>query len=286
MPTVQLRNGFSDRNNINSINKTMQITDFDERTRNRLENLVRKYFLNFDSQYESNQFQKILYDQVFCITSITTSDQFCFNEYIKPVIQFNDYDEVLTLIEFLNLNLPKSNSKFSNTIMPFYNSINNLFKEEYVGYRFVNGLITTITNETEIKEIESAISNNPFSKCSEHINKALRLLSDISNPDYSNSIKESITAVESICQIITQNDKGTLGDCLKILKSNSINVHPALNDAFNKMFGYTSDANGIRHANGIGEGDATQEEAQFMLVTCSAFINYLIANYSKIKQNP
>ena len=92
------------------------------------------------------------------------------------------------------------------------------------------------------------------------------------NRDYDNSIKESISAVESKCQILTNSDKATLG---KSLKSLAANIHPALKDAFEKLYGYTSDANGIRHANGLGEGNSTFAEAKYMLISCTAFINYL-----------
>lgn len=49
-----------------------------------------------------------------------------------------------------------------------------------------------------------------------------------------------------------------------------------MKSAFEKLYGYTSDANGIRHAGNIGGNSSTFEEAKFMLVSCSAFINYLI----------
>lgn len=45
----------------------------------------------------------------------------------------------------------------------------------------------------------------------------------------------------------------------------------------NSLYGYISDANGIRHAGNIGGPSSTFEEAKFMLVSCSAFVNYLIA---------
>ena len=37
-----------------------------------------------------------------------------------------------------------------------------------------------------------------------------------------------------------------------------------------------SDASGIRHAKFLEQGKATFEEAKFMLVACSAFVNYII----------
>ena len=59
------------------------------------------------------------------------------------------------------------------------------------------------------------------------------------------------------------------------MKAIAPKLHPALKQAFLKLYAYTSDANGIRHANGIGEGNSSFIEAKYMLVSCSAFINYL-----------
>ncbi len=63
---------------------------------------------------------------------------------------------------------------------------------------------------------------------------------------------------------------------LKQLEKNSISIHSALESAFNMLYGYTSDANGIRHAGDIGGKESSFEEAKFMLISCCAFVNYLI----------
>ena len=83
-----------------------------------------------------------------------------------------------------------------------------------------------------------------------------------------------------MCQILTKNNKATLGDALKLMKDK---IHPAMKGAFEKLYGYTSDANGIRHANGLGEGNSTFEEAKYMLISCSAFVNYLKENFEEEK---
>ena len=107
--------------------------------------------------------------------------------------------------------------------------------------------------------------------------KSLQFLSDRESPDYENSIKESISAIESKCQIILgKNERdATLGKMLKKLEDNGVKIHPALRTSFNSLYGYTCDAKGIRHAGNLGGENSTFEEAKFMLVTCSAFINYL-----------
>ena len=58
-------------------------------------------------------------------------------------------------------------------------------------------------------------------------------------------------------------------------------IHPVLEAAFEKLYGYTSDASGIRHAGQIDGPEATFDEAKFMLVACSGFVNYLKGTNSR-----
>jgi len=97
-------------------------------------------------------------------------------------------------------------------------------------------------------------------------------------PNYRNPIKESISAVESLCNLITGR-KDTLGDALKKLEAKVV-IHPALKKGFSSIYGYTSDADGIRHGL-LEETNLDFEDAKFMLVSCSAFVNYLIAKSQK-----
>lgn len=161
-------------------------------------------------------------------------------------------------------------------------AINLILEEEKSGYRFINDKFVNIVNEAELKAI-SAASKTPYYSVNTHIQKALMLYSDRSNPDYENSIKESISAVEAMCCIITgmTGASATLGAALKKLEDRGIVIHGALREAFSKMYGYTSDADGIRHG-GIDFKDAPPEDAKYMLISCSAFVNYLIEKHSKI----
>lgn len=76
-----------------------------------------------------------------------------------------------------------------------------------------------------------------------HIQTAIDLLSDKINRDYRNSIKESISAVENICRVITKNPKTTLGQALKVVEEN-LQIHGALRSAFDKIYSYASDEDG------------------------------------------
>ena len=52
-------------------------------------------------------------------------------------------------------------------------------------------------------------------------------------------------------------------------------MHPALKGGLLKLYGYTSDSGGIRHAISDGDNPPTYGEAKFMLVACSGFVNLL-----------
>ena len=80
-----------------------------------------------------------------------------------------------------------------------------------------------------------------------HLRRSLELLSDRNSPDYRNSIKESISGVESLVAATVNKGKGTLGQLIKKLED-EIGLHPALKTAFSNLYGYTSDEGGIRHA--------------------------------------
>jgi hypothetical protein len=142
----------------------------------------------------------------------------------------------------------------------------------------VDGKITQITSEEEISEIEEALKNAP-KPVDIHLKTALDKLSDRKSPDYRNSIKESISAVEAICKQIASDTKADLEKALKEIEKKT-ELHPALKNAFRNLYGYTSDAQGIRHAL-MEESDLDFEDAKFMLVSCSAFVNYLITKSSK-----
>ena len=71
----------------------------------------------------------------------------------------------------------------------------------------------------------------------------------------------------------TNSEKGTLGALLQEFQAKT-GLHSSLKAAFSKLYGYTSDADGIRH--GLMDDDKTDfHDAKFMLVACSAFINYI-----------
>lgn len=155
----------------------------------------------------------------------------------------------------------------------FIKKINQMLERNNSAYRFVGTQIACITDDTEIKEIETA-QENPRSNVQTHINTALGFLSDRQNPDYRNSIKESISAVEALCREIT--GESTLDKALPALVKKGVEIPNMLRKSFEHFYHFTNDKNGIRHAL-MDEEQIGFEEAKYMLVLCSAFVNYLQA---------
>jgi hypothetical protein len=153
-------------------------------------------------------------------------------------------------------------------------SWNFMLERENSGYRIVGMQVVAITNDAELTDVEQAAYSSTEG-AQVHLQTAITLFSDRKNPDYRNSIKESISAVESICRSLTKNQGATLGAALNILQPR-LGMHGALKSALSSLYGYTSDEHGIRHAM-MEEPNLGSAEAKFMLVACSAFTNFLVA---------
>jgi hypothetical protein len=180
------------------------------------------------------------------------------------------HHEVYDFIEFFANHFPSSSHNAA-----FITKCNSVLERELSAYQFVGGLLTPVTSPAEISQIEQALHDSP-SPVQEHLRTALELLSKRPKPDCRNSIKESISAVESLCCQLA-GKKVTLSEALKMLSAKKkVHIHPALLAGFEKLYAYTSDADGIRHAI-FDETNADVHDATFMLVSCSAFINYLRA---------
>ncbi len=269
---------FSQRRGFKPIKSVMQVDSMDSELRNGLWNALTLYYweqveLNWISYYKKIDILfKRLWQDYFKKPIDTLKDYWpqTYQEIRKYFFSCKWY-EVYDFIEFIANSYPDED----NLVNPiFMDSCNSVLERELSAYRFVGGKITQITSKEEISEIEEALEiSNPLKAVNTHLKRALDLLADRESPDYRNSIKESI------CNLITKEEKVTLGQALKKIEG-KVSLHPALKSAFSSLYGYTSDAKGIRHAL-LDEPNISFEDAKFMLVSCSAFVNYLISKATK-----
>ena len=276
---ISLRNGFADRNGISSENTLTQVNSLDYRARVSLVNSINLiFYFVFDQDYQHKKreaFWRSILANVYQ-QQIDYSNTYCYKDeeqfsIINRTIYEDEYYNVLTLIEFLVTKMIEVEIDKNKDIIEKH--INDIFQKEYVGYRYIGSHIVAITDEQEHLSLKESLEI-PYKKVTIHLDKSLHFLSDRENPDYANSIKESVSAVEAMCSKIL-GKSGTLGATLKKIESQGVMIHPALKAAFENLYGYASDAPGIRHSGQLGGKDASFNEAKFMLVSCSAFINYL-----------
>ena len=97
----------------------------------------------------------------------------------------------------------------------------------------------------------------------------------INNNEWADSVRESIHAVESVARQIAPDKSHTLAQALKSIGTGG-SLHPALIEACKRLYGYTSDEEGIRHAM-LDRKDSSvgKDEAIFMLGACASFASYL-----------
>ncbi len=281
---------FSERKGLKKPKTKIQVDSIDDELRNGLWDIVTVYyfhkikekFLRAEPNIES--LLEGVWHNVFK-RPIDTIDPWGGEVYseIREYFFACTWSQVYDFVEFLP-NMYRDDSDPENELgQKFMDSCNSVLKREVSAYRFVGGKITEITSKEEISVIEEGLDlSGVLAVVRGHLKRALDLFSDRKSPDYRNSIKESISAVEAICRLVSNNKNATLGVALDLIeKQAKVNLHPALKGAFDKLYGYTSTAGGIRHGTILDESEVDFEIAKFMLVTCSAFVNYLVSKSSK-----
>lgn len=274
---------FAERNGFIA-EKAIQINSIDDSLRSRLHNLITLIFNSLSNKEKMliHILDKLGYDIAMNTGQQNLSmfhDLFKEHTHKKPwYLPYEIVELVLEYIQNADLFFEYNPKKYSI----YCKAINQILEEEKSGYRIIEGKLVNIVSEEEIESINTS-TNTTFESVNKHIKKALAFYADRKNPDYENSVKESISAVEAMCCIITgsKGSQATLGNTIKKLTDHGISIHSAMQSAFSSLYGYTSDSSGIRHG-GINFTSVSQEDAKYMLVSCSAFVNYLIEKYAQI----
>jgi hypothetical protein len=272
---------FSERHGYTESDTSPQVERLDKETRTRIWNLLAKVLISYSNGEEGVEYDTSFYSEARKLwdkyyyedVDKFPSDPRDFADKIKGTIFSADWYRILDFVEVT--------SDYDYGFMRdryLSEKYNEIFREENVAYRVIDGRVTPIAETEEKEAIEEALQKtSAYEGVNEHIKKANKYLSDRSDPDYRNSIKESISAVESMVRIIVGDEGATLGQALNRLREEK-GLHPALKQGFSKLYGYTSDADGIRHGL-LEKSDLTFTEAKFMYVICASFVTYLIDQF-------
>lgn len=192
------------------------------------------------------------------------------NNKFMPIFLKHSFNEVFDLLTVImrNKKCPKG----------YINGVSEIFSSTHLAYFVVTDDPVTILPQATEQEGESII--NAFNDleplglngAKSHLRNAGEA---INRHRWADSIRESVSAVESVARQLDPNASKTLGPALNALKKEH-RLHPALERAFKCLYGYTSDESGIRHA--LLDEEAAlvdSEEAIFMYGACASFVSYL-----------
>lgn len=265
---------FSQRKGLVPVSQIIQIDSMNESLRNSIWNVLDLKLWSYPNfaiaragQTERMEtFSRRLWDNFFKLPADTRPPKY---KRVNAIRTFFFEAEWYRVYDFLEFVIAEMANERSSLIA----SLNNILTRESSGYRIVNELLVDITSTEEVEMLESALLDTRFTGVNKHLRRALELFADREKPDYRNSIKESISAVESMAKVVAGDMKGTLADALRTVSKQG-NLHVALRDGFLKLYGYTSDEGGIRHAI-LDEPNITHADAKYFLMSCTSFTNYL-----------
>ncbi|MCS3442817.1 AbiJ-NTD4 domain-containing protein [Microbacterium phyllosphaerae] len=275
---------FSERHGYKEVRSVIQRESLDDATRLELWNLLAVLPNEFDKFYQDPTEHGVL-EALWLWYFKKARDEMPYDKVvwklIKDAVLTREWNEVLDLLEQFMKDWDRLETQRSAGLKrAFLRALNDRFESELVGYRFIGLEITPVDSSAEGEALSAALADAASIAGARHaLDRAIELLADRQTPDYPNSIKESISAVEAVVKKITA--EGTLGAGLRKLESAGLHIHPALREAWSKMYGWTSAEDGIRHA-GIDAADVDQALAKYALVTCSAFVSYLTEEGRKV----
>lgn len=196
-----------------------------------------------------------------------TDKKFC-----RDIILRGEYHQLLTFVEYILRQDDCSEDMQKSLVSEFERTPIAYYVDSIDGKPTIMPQFNREAGEATRKAIETIREGNMdgaaahLRDSAEHINAG----------QYADSIADSIHAVESVAHMIDPRANRTLGPALKSLEESEVLKHPALRRAFEKLYGYTSDEQGIRHALlDRDAADAGLEEAVFMFGACASFAAYL-----------
>ena len=190
-------------------------------------------------------------------------------KYLRSRIEQEKFNEVFDLIQFImrDPQCPKD----------FVEDMSVVFRNCRLAYAIDPGPPATIFPAVTAEEGEAVaaslqtLDDAGLQGSASHLRKSAEC---INRGDWAGSIRESIHAVESVARRLNPR-AATLAPALKSLEAQGA-LHPALKSAFSKLYGYTSDEQGIRHAHlSADQANVGMDEALFMFGACASFASYL-----------
>ena len=193
-------------------------------------------------------------------------------EFSRKIILSGEYHNTITFIEYILRHRECPDELYTSLASAFSETSSAYLVKEIGGKPTVIPRISREAGDATRRAIET-IDEEGMDGASTHLRNAAE---HIKARQYADAIVDSIHAVESVARIIDPKSSKTLGPALNSLEQTGVLNHAVLKQAFSKLYGYTNDEQGIRHA--LTDKDAADvglDEAIFMFGACASFAAYL-----------
>jgi AbiJ N-terminal domain 4 len=223
---------FSDRVGATRKRSQLQIAVMDSALRNALWNwlcwALEKETRSGDTWGEEYWFRAAkggLWDEVFHLPEDEVKT-YGIHAFVKNQFISSELFDVYNLIEWVFPRVNHFRGQYDRR-SDVVKELNGYLEREMSGYRAIGTQIVPITSPSEIAAIEEASrAKSGFAGVAEHIDSALTLLGKKPEPDYRNSIKESVSAVEAVAKLLTGEKSGGIDKAIAILERKGA-LHPS-----------------------------------------------------------
>lgn len=156
------------------------------------------------------------------------------------------------------------------------NELERIFLEEHLSYSFIQGEVRLRGRSHTRKQIsraEPTLGDPRLNSARQHYAKALNYFEHPSKPDFENSVKEAVCAVEAASRhLFPQTKAKTLGEVINRIKGTQEGQLPKpLADTITGLYAYRNAGDGISHGGSDG-GKATQQIAEYALAIAASQI--------------
>jgi hypothetical protein len=159
--------------------------------------------------------------------------------------------------------------------------LQRLFFEENLGYSFVQGEVRRRGRSHTVhlvERVEPTLGDPRLNGAREHYAKARRYFEHPVKPDYENTVKEAVCAVEAAARsLFPAKGTKTLADVVRHIQGSGKGQLPKpLADTLSGLYGFRNAGNGVSHGGSNG-GEATPAIAEYALALAASQVVLLHA---------
>ena len=279
---------FSQRHGYAPLPEPMQLGEVSEDLRREIWNVVREMLLegsHFDMSFVSEEKKRFI-ERVLGQIEKKACDEIS-TEYKKAMLEIKSallgggsFNAVLDLVEII-VNDRDITKDFVERIKSWFGKYAAAYQLDTTQHPYLFSPQSSKEQGEATQQAIETLHESNMSGATAHLRQAAE---HINVQQYADAITDSIHAVESVARMITPQAK-TLGSALKHLEKEGLLTNQVLKKALEKLYGYTNDGQGIRHALLDQESpDAGLDEAIFMYGACASFAAYLARKHQQSEQ--